>query len=117
VPTEPVPKISHRQQVDSSLSVSKMVEDIVGCKWSLEILALLRRGVNRPGSIVRAVEGLTTKVMNERLAKMVRYGIIERVAYPEIPPRVEYHLTIFGNRFVKILDAIEELEQSLRVTS
>ncbi|HXG24214.1 MAG TPA: helix-turn-helix domain-containing protein [Chthonomonadales bacterium] len=117
MPIEPVPKTSRPKQVDASPSVSKMVEDIVGCKWSLEILALVRRGVNRPGSIVRAVEGLTTKVMNERLAKMVRYGIIERIAYPEIPPRVEYHLTAFGNRFIKILDAIEELERSLHVPS
>lgn len=48
--------------------------------------------------------------MNERLKKLVDYGILERCAYAEIPPRVEYKLTPFGQKFATILDAIEELE-------
>lgn len=59
----------------------------------------------------RNVEGLTTKVLNERLRKLVNYGILQRHAYPEIPPRVEYALTPFGEKFVGILDAIEELDR------
>ena len=59
----------------------------------------------------RNVEGLTTKVLNERLRKLVNYGILQRHAYPEIPPRVEYTLTPFGEKFVGILDAIEELDR------
>lgn len=90
-----------------------MVEDVVGCKWSLSVLHLVRRGINRPGAMERSVEGLTTKVLNERLRKLVSYGILDRQAYPEIPPRVEYQLTSFGSRFVTILDAIEELDQQL----
>ena len=90
--------------------VIRMVESIVGCKWSLTILQRVRKGVNRPGAIERSVEGLTTKVMNERLNKLTRYTILERVAFPEIPPRVEYNLTEFGRQFVAILDAIEALE-------
>lgn len=90
--------------------VSRMVEDVVGCKWSLAILQHVRRGVCRPGALERDIPGLTTKVMNERLKKLVSYGILERLAYPEVPPRVEYRLTPFGEKFVTILDAIEQLE-------
>jgi DNA-binding HxlR family transcriptional regulator len=96
---------------DTAPSIAYMLEDIVGCKWSLTILGLVRKGVCRPGAIERSVVGLTTKVMNERLAKLVRYNILQRVAYPEVPPRVEYSLTDFGQQFIAILDAIEELEQ------
>jgi len=56
------------------------------------------------------VDGLSAKVLNERLRKLVACGVVRREAYPEIPPRVEYHLTPFGQRLVKILDAIEELD-------
>jgi DNA-binding HxlR family transcriptional regulator len=94
-------------------SVAEMVENIVGCKWSLTVLGLVRRGVNRPGAMTRSVEGLTTKVLNERLTKMVRFGILERIAYPEAPPRVEYKLTAFGERFSDVLDAIERLKEEL----
>ena len=94
----------------SAPGVSRMVEDVVGCKWTLTILQLIRQGTCRPGVMERSVEGLTTKVLNERLRKLVDYGIVERRAYAEIPPRVEYELTRFGHRFASILDAIEELE-------
>ena len=93
--------------------VAKMVEDIVGCKWSLSVLQLVRQGVNRPGAMERNVDGLTTKVLNERLKKLVNYGILQRHAYPEIPPRVEYDLTVFGQRFANILDQIEKLDREI----
>ncbi len=94
-------------------TVALMVEDIVGCKWSLQVLAMVRQGTCRPGAMARAVDGLTTKVLNERLSKMVRFGILEKISYPEIPPRVEYALTDFGHRFIGVLDAIENLQSSL----
>lgn len=99
------------------LMISRMVEDVVGCKWTLTILQLIRQGTRRPGVLERSVEGLTTKVLNERLKKLVDYGILERRAYAEIPPRVEYELTPFGQKFSSILDAIEELEMDYASTS
>jgi len=94
-------------------SVAEMVENIVGCKWSLRVLALVREGVNRPGAIEHAVAGLTAKVLNERLRKLGRYGILDKTIYAESPPRVEYRLTPFGQRFSVLLDEIEVLEKSL----
>lgn len=91
-----------------------MVEDVLGCKWTFTVLQLVRQGVNRPGAMERSVDGLTTKVLNERLRKLVRFGILRRVAYPEIPPRVEYKLTSFGEKFIGVLRAIEELEDEIK---
>ena len=93
----------------------KMAEDIVGCKWSLTVLSLVQQGVCRPGAMERSVEGLTTKVLNERLKKLTRYNILHRYAYPEIPPRVEYRLTPFGEKFVDILNQFAELEMDTTV--
>lgn len=94
-------------------TVGRMVEEIVGCKWSMSILRALRRGVRRPGALERAIPGISTKVLNERLRKLGRYGIIERAVYPESPPRVEYRLTEFGRRFIPIIDQIEALEREV----
>jgi DNA-binding HxlR family transcriptional regulator len=93
-------------------SVAEMVENIVGCKWSLRVLALVRAGVNRPGAMEHAVPGLSAKVLNERLRKLARYGILDKTVFPESPPRVEYRLTDFGQRFAGVLDQIERLEKS-----
>jgi DNA-binding HxlR family transcriptional regulator len=101
------------KKIDRSLSVAATIEYIVGCKWSLRILTSIREGVNRPGAITRSIDGLTTKVQGDCLNKMVGFGILERIAYGEIPPRVEYKFTLFGERFSSILDAIAELQQEL----
>ncbi len=90
-----------------------MVETIYGCKWSLTVYQLLANDIKRPGEMVRSVEGLTTKVLNECLRKNVGFGIIERIAYPEIPPRVEYVVTPFGQKFIRILDELGKLQKEI----
>ncbi|WP_461521379.1 winged helix-turn-helix transcriptional regulator [Porticoccus sp.] len=100
-------------QSDAEKSVGRMVESIIGCKWSLSVLQLLRDGINRPGEMQRQVAGLTTKVLNERLAKLSRYGIIDKTVYPESPPRVEYNFTEFGRQFLQIIDVVNRIQREL----
>lgn len=90
-----------------------MVEAIYGCKWSLTVYQLLALGINRPGEMVRGVEGLTTKVLNDCLRKNLDFGILRRISYPELPPRVEYTLTPFGQKFTRVLDELELLQEEL----
>ena len=92
---------------------ARMVETIYGCKWSLTVYQLLVEGINRPGEMVRSVEGLSTKVLNSCLRKNLDFGILEKIEYPEVPPRVEYEITPFGNRFLKILDSLENLQKEI----
>lgn len=89
----------------------------MGCKWSLTVLGLVRSGVNRPGAMEHAVPGLSAKVLNERLRKLQRFGILAKTSYAEVPPRVEYALTPFGAKFVDVLDGIERLERDLTTES
>lgn len=113
-------KLDEKKKLEKSSavpSVKRMVEDVIGCKWSLSVLELVRQGVNRPGAMERSVEGLTTKVLNERLRKLVGYGVLRRKVFAEVPPHVEYSLTDFGRKFVKVLAAIESLESELCKTN
>lgn len=100
---------------NSRPSVTEIVEQCLGCKWTLHVLAQIRQGINRPGRLERTAEGLTTKVLNERLAKLVRFGVIEKESYPEVPPRVEYRLTDFGKEFVAVLDQLERLQEKYSI--
>jgi DNA-binding HxlR family transcriptional regulator len=102
------------KQAAAPLAAARMVEDIVGCKWSLCVLELVERGVTRPGAMQRSVQGLSAKVLNERLRKLLRFGIIDRQVYAEVPPHVEYRLTPFGRRFSRVLAEIRALEESIR---
>jgi DNA-binding HxlR family transcriptional regulator len=101
------------KNIHSDVTVSRMVEDIVGCKWSLSVIQAVKSDIIRPGEIQRSIDGISTKVLNERFNKMLRYGILEKTIFPEVPPRVEYHLTEFGNKFIIILDQIDALQNDM----
>ncbi len=90
-----------------------MLESIIGCKWSLTVLSLVRKGVRRPGEMEHAIDGLSAKVLNERLVKLMRYGVLEKETFPEIPPRVEYRLTPFGEEFARLVDEVDILQARL----
>ena len=104
-------KAKAKKKLRPGVGAARMVEDIVGCKWSLTVLGLVAQGVSRPGAMQRRVPGLTAKVLNERLRKLSRFGIIERRVFAEVPPRVEYTLTAFGRRFEGVLDEIAALDR------
>jgi len=92
---------------------ARMVETIIGCKWSLTVYQLLQNDIIRPGEMVANVEGLTTKVLNSCLKRNIEFGILQRIAYNEVPPRVEYKVTDFGIKFIKIIDQLETLQHEI----
>jgi len=92
---------------------ARMVETIVGCKWSITVYHLLDNGIYRPGQMVKSVEGLTTKVLNSCLKKNIEFGILQRNTFNEIPPRVEYQVTEFGSKFISVLTELEKLQQQI----
>jgi len=97
--------------------VAECVEAVYGCKWSIRILTLIQRGVCRPGEIERSLAGLTTKVQHYYFQRMLALGILRREVFAEIPPRVEYRLTPFGERFVPLIKQIEQFQKELEDSS
>ena len=97
-----------------AVPVAAMVESIVGCKWSLRLLDQFAEDRGRPSELLRACPSLSAKVMNERLRKMQRFGIVERTVCGDRPPlEVQYLLTPFGRRFLGILDAVRQLQAAV----
>lgn len=69
---------------------------IIAHKWTPQIVTVLLSGTHRFSAVQRAIAGISDKVLTGRLVELERAGIITRVHYPEIPPRVEYALTEAG---------------------
>lgn len=98
----------------NAVPVASMVESIIGCKWSVHILQLCAEDHHRPSAFLRACPGLSSKVMNERLRKLIRFGILKRTVFGDKPPvEVEYRLTPLGRRFMHILEQVRHLQQAL----
>jgi len=104
-----------KKVLDKAIDVGEVMESVFGCKWSLRILELIRKGVCRPNAIERELEGLTPRVQNYYFRRMVNLGILEKTSYPEVPPHVEYRLTDFGLRFLPILDSIQNLKREIEM--
>lgn len=92
------------------MRITALLEDVLGCKWSWSILRTIHTGTVRPGQIERAIPGLSTKVLNERLKKLVVHGVLKKTEFPEVPLHVEYGFTELGKKFLAVLQQIEALE-------
>ena len=86
------------------------LEDVIGCKWSVSVLLAIEAGINRPGMLERHIDGISAKVLSERLRKLTVYGLLEKHSFAEIPPRTEYTLPVLGKKLVSIIQQIHELD-------
>ena len=76
---------------------------VLGGKWKPLILFHLAHGTRRYGELRRAVGGVSDKVLIQQLKELQADGIVDRLDYGEIPPKVEYSLTAFGRTLGKAL--------------
>lgn len=93
------------------MRITALLEDVLGCKWSWSILRAIHAGTIRPGQIKRAIPGLSTKVLNERLRKLVSHGVLVKTEFLRMPLHVEYGFTGLGKKFLAVLQQIEALER------
>ena len=76
---------------------------VLGGKWKPLILFHLAQGARRYGELRRAVGSVSDKVLIQQLKELQADGIIDRVDFGEIPPKVEYSLTAFGRTLGRAL--------------
>jgi DNA-binding HxlR family transcriptional regulator len=75
---------------------SRDVMELIGGKWSMLIVCVLYDNTTRTGEIKRMVGGISQKMLTQTLREMEHNGLVNRISYPEVPPRVEYGLTRLG---------------------
>lgn len=79
---------------------------LLGKRWTGLILDTLMHGPQRFCEMTAAVDGLSDRVLSDRLRELEMEGIIERIVYPQIPVRVEYRLTAKGRDLQPVVEAI-----------
>jgi DNA-binding HxlR family transcriptional regulator len=81
---------------------------IIGGKWKLLILHLIRNDINRFGKMSMMLKDISKQMLTTQLRELENDGIIERKIYPEIPPRVEYFVTPKGRSLMPIVDLMRD---------
>jgi DNA-binding HxlR family transcriptional regulator len=76
-------------------------------RWKLLILFHLFSGqVRRFSALDRAIPGVSQKMLTQQLRQLEKAGLVRRVIYPEVPPKVEYALTDWGQALCPVLDSL-----------
>lgn len=80
---------------------------LIDGKWKCVALwHLQEKGVVRFNELMRLMPGVTQRTLTNQLREMEADGLIDRVVYPQVPPRVEYSLSDRGRTFLPILRAL-----------
>jgi DNA-binding HxlR family transcriptional regulator len=81
---------------------------IIGGKWKLKIYKALRGGVpERFSALVRTLGNISEKTLTAQLREMEKDGVITRMIFPEVPPRVEYQLTTLGRSLDGVFSSLD----------
>lgn len=94
-----------RECVDETCPVARSVAVLDG-KWTMLVLRDLLRGTKRFSQLRESLTGISPKTLTDRLRALEEQGMVQRVVYPEIPPRVEYTLTERGREVEPVINAL-----------
>lgn len=81
--------------------------DLIRGKWKAVLLCHLYDEPKRFLELQRITNGISQKVLNEKLKELENDGLIDKVIYAEIPPKVEYYLTNKGKDLTEIIKELE----------
>ena len=85
---------------------TRMVLDRIADKWTVLIVGALEDKKKRFGELRREIGGVSQKMLTQTLRGLERDGLVTRVVYASVPPKVEYSLTELGRTLVPILEEI-----------
>ncbi len=92
-----------KRQKDFNCSIG-FAMTVIGSKWRAIILwHILKSPLIRYGELKKSIPNISHKILSQELKKLEMDGLIERTAYPTIPPKVEYNLTERGKSLENIL--------------
>lgn len=80
--------------------------ELIGRRWTGAILRALLSGATRYSDITNAVPGLSDRLLSERLRELEAEGIVKRTVIPEMPVRIEYHLTDKGESLDEVFRSV-----------
>jgi DNA-binding HxlR family transcriptional regulator len=90
----------------AALGIGRAIAMLEG-RWKLVILFHLFGGKTlRFSDLERAIDGISQKMLSQQLRQLEKDRIVMRIVHAEVPPRVEYHLTEWGQSLCPALDRL-----------
>lgn len=81
--------------------------EVIGGKWKAVLVFYLKRGgAHRFAELRRKVPGISDRVLTRQLRELEADGVVRREVFPEVPARVEYSLTTYGESLGPVTEAM-----------
>ncbi|MCM3324684.1 MULTISPECIES: winged helix-turn-helix transcriptional regulator [Cytobacillus] len=93
------------QKKKYNISVEATLE-VIGGKWKCVILCHLTHGKKRTSELKRLMPNITQKMLTQQLRELEEDGVINRIVYNQVPPKVEYELSEYGQSLEEILNSL-----------
>lgn len=87
--------------------------DLVSKRWISEVLFCIEEGNNRFKNIREELKFISDTILADRLKLLEKYGLITKEYFDEVPPRVEYALTVNGLELCRLLEMMCDFSDSL----
>jgi DNA-binding HxlR family transcriptional regulator len=91
----------------NSACPSRELLNLLGDKWTLLLFPVLQKGPSRTSEILRSLDGISQKVLTDKLRELESQGLICRRDYRTVPPKVDYRLTDLGTNLAKAITVLD----------
>lgn len=83
-----------------------LIGEVLYGKWKIRLLWFINEGHQRPSELQRKIPDASRRVLNVQLKELEDHGLVTKVIYPVVPPKVEYSLTEFGKSLIPVVGAL-----------
>ena len=80
-----------------------LIREVLYGKWKIHLIYYISKGLQRPSELKREIPEATLRVLNMQLQQLEQHEIVTKKIYPQLPPKVEYSLTPFGETLLPVI--------------
>lgn len=85
-----------------------LIGEVIYGKWKIRLLWFINEGHKRPSELQRKIPDASRRVLNMQLKELEEHELVSKVIYAQVPPKVEYSLTEFGQTLIPVILALGE---------
>ena len=101
--------MAYEKKIPLSLNCGlDLLGEVLYGKWKIRLLYFIHQGSKRPGELQRKIPDASRRVLNMQLNELEKHELISKHIFAQLPPKVEYSLTDFGESLIPVINTLGE---------
>ena len=97
----------HERKIPLNLNCGlDLIGEVLYGKWKIRLIWFINEGNKRPSELQRKIPDASRRVLNIQLKELEEHGLVSKMIYPVVPPKVEYSLTEFGKTLTPVISVL-----------